>query len=99
MGKGNLHPIEELIQNFIQYYGVEEKLAAQKVIRNWEHLVGPEIANHTAFVKYQFRNKRLIIKLRDGLLAHRLQHETNRLMTLFKAYTKNDKWIEEIKIY
>lgn len=99
MGTGNLHSIEELIQKLIQHYGVKEKLAAQKVIKNWEYIVGTEIASNTAYIKYQYRNRRLIIKLRDGLLAHRLQSETNRLMTILKAYTKNQDWLREIKIY
>ncbi len=80
MSKHNEYTIKDLVEKMLQVYGLDRKLAEQKLISSWESVMGSVIAKHTKDI---FINKQqLFITLDSSALRNELSMAKSKIITM-----------------
>jgi predicted nucleic acid-binding Zn ribbon protein len=80
MSKHNEYTIKDLVEKMLQVYGLDRKLAEQKLISSWESVMGSIIAKHTKDI---FINKQqLFVTLDSSALRKELSMAKSKIITM-----------------
>jgi predicted nucleic acid-binding Zn ribbon protein len=80
MSRHNEYTIKDLVDKMLQVYGLDRKLAEQKLISSWESVMGSVIAKHTKDI---FINKQqLFVTLDSSALRNELSLAKSKIITM-----------------
>lgn len=78
MKRGTEQPLKAVIEEFLQRYKLNDKLAESKVMQSWEKVVGAMIARHTQSLS--IRKKTLYVKIDSAALRNELLFAREKIM-------------------
>jgi predicted nucleic acid-binding Zn ribbon protein len=70
MRKKNTQKINEVINNYLKEFDIEDKMKETRLIRSWEQIVGKLIANKTE--KKFIKNRKLFVYLNSSIARNEL---------------------------
>jgi len=74
----NEQTLKEVIGQLLKAYRIDGKLAEQKVIANWEQVVGPMIGKYTKSIR--IHHKVLFVELTSSVVRNELEYAKEKLV-------------------
>jgi hypothetical protein len=85
--------IKEVIENYVRYFKLSDKLNEVKINEIWEKLMGVSIAKHTT--KIEIKKNKLYIFVDSSIIRSELSYAKNKIVMAINAEVGN-KLIDEI---
>jgi hypothetical protein len=63
-------PIKEIIEESLEFFGIDQKLKERELIRQWDDVVGITIARSTESI--YISDRKLIVKIRSSVIRNEL---------------------------
>lgn len=93
--KSHEHTLKNAISDFLQSQHLDNKLAENNIIANWEKIVGAMIAKNTTDIK--FRGTILYLKIESNALRNELAYQRGKIMALVNTEA-NQQLITDVVI-